>query len=205
MYIPATGYVQRPWLVGPLNDSLERYDMLGLILDEEGGAMHFYSGGPEGPDGTYDAWAGEGEGGVFLRTSPLPDVNGDGWPDMLTSYFGWKSERGIAIVYAGGPEIPLEHTSDVKKITVDEENNGLYVWPNPTDDELNIAWKGGLKSMPHRLEIFDVRGSLVAEGNVEPEIGAARWECSGVGAGIYILVGYDENGQRISSLTFVVK
>ena len=206
VYIPATGYIMRPWRVGPLNDSLKRYDMLALAYDPTGTGdipMHFYSGGPNGPDASYDAWAADESGHVFLRVSPLPDVNGDGWPDMLTSYFPWGGNRGIAVIYGGGPEIPREHTSGVREEPVAGESGGLYLWPNPVVDRLNIAWRGNLKQMPHRFQVHDIGGMLIAEGDIDPSLGSALWSCGDVASGRYILLGYDHFGSVVSHSLFV--
>ena len=203
IYLPLPGYIPRPWRVGPLNDSLERYDMLPLGIDADNGPLHLYSGGPKGPDSLYDAWAGESSGNVFLQVTPLPDVNGDGWPDMLTSYFGWRSKRGIAVIYAGGPEIPQEHTSGVREEPIAGEQRGLFLWPNPVITELNIAWRGSLKQMPHRFQVHDISGQLVAEGDIDPATGSALWSCGDVTPGRYILLGYDRSGSILSRSSIV--
>ena len=201
IYLPLPGYVPRAWRVGPLNDSLKRYDMLPLGIDADNGPLHLYSGGPKGPDSLYDAWAGESSGNVFLQMCSLSDVNGDGWPDILTSYFGWRDKRGIAVIYAGGPEIPQEHTSGVREDPMAGERGGLFLWPNPVVTQLNIAWRGNLKHMPHRFQVHDVNGKLIAEGNIDPAVGSALWICGDIPAGTYILTGYDTTGQVVSSST----
>ncbi len=137
------------------------------------------------------------------------DVTGDGYDDQIHANHLYRGDfvhinTGIAIVLAGGPEIPLDDTTlSVVEHPVAGESGGLYLWPNPVVDELHIAWKGNLKRMPARFTVFDVVGQEVVSGDVEPYRGAALWRCGSVAAGTYTVVAYDAQGGTIAAARVV--
>lgn len=201
---------------GYLNDSSGRYEMLLLVgpsfYDRYESMLLLFSGGKYGPNGTWDALYapsrdGVTAGGVMRLITPLPDCNGDGWDDLLIADDSWWIDflkLGIVMVLAGGPEIPNDDpTVSVREEPVAGEAGGLYLWPNPVGDELNIAWKGNLKKMPARFAVHDMGGRKVAGGEVEPFVGAGQWRCRDVAAGVYLLTVYDESGEVIATAQVV--
>jgi hypothetical protein len=198
---------------GPMNNRSRRYDMVGTTAYDvvNGGQLRAFSGGPNGPDGTYDGVFYESDHGFLGSISgrqnmPAGDVNGDGWPDFLGSnprYFD-RTDRGVVVVLAGGPYIPVDDPSmGVREVVTGERPRSVFIWPMPAVNELNIAWRGDLERMPARFEVFDIRGSLVARGAVDPYVGAALWRCGDAPPGTYVLRVLDEDEQPIGTAAFV--
>ena len=160
------------------------------------GSVMFLSGGTNGPDGDYDAYIAPSRLGWALG-----DVTGDGWGDYGASDpTDGVISSGVAVIYAGGPYIPLDDTTlSVREVPVAGESGGLYLWPNPVDDELNIAWRGDLPQMPARFTVYDARGAIVAEGEIEPRKGKALWLCADFPPGLFILQCYADNGTTIAT------
>ena len=188
-----------------LNDTAYGLDMLPLIaslVQYSPGTLMFLSGGSNGPDRDYEARISEGR-----QCWRIGDVTGDGWEDIGgTDPQDGVLSSGVASIYAGGPYIPLDDpTLSVQEVPVAGESGGLYLWPNPVDDELNIAWRGNLKQMPVRFEVYDARGVLVAEGEVDPWRGKTLWLCADMPAGRYTLVAYAQNGAQIAAAPVAVR
>ena len=200
--------------VGFVNDKSHRYEVLPLIgpslYHANEPMMVLFSGGKLGPNNTWDAYYspssdGVTPGGVFQYIHPLLDVDGNGWDDFLTSDSRWFGfNHGIAMVIAGGPEIPNDDpTVSVEEVATEEHGAALHIWPNPVKEDLHIAWRGDLKRMPHRFAVHDEVGRLVAEGSVEPGVGAARWRCGNVSSGMYLLTVFDKEDRMIASTRFI--
>ena len=187
-----TVYGRNP-AMGSLNDSLQRYDMLPLsgIGPHRGAALLALSGGRNGPNRSYDAWyPDDGDESFFARAKALFDVTGDGWRDYLGANERWGAfvDQGIAMVLAGGPYIPTDDpTTDVQEVPIAQRSGGLFLWPNPVRERLNIAWRGDLRPMPERFELYDTQGRYCAGGNVDPAIGSAMWERGETASGTYFL------------------
>ncbi|MBL7988606.1 MAG: hypothetical protein JNJ94_11145 [Chlorobi bacterium] len=197
---------------GYFNDSLRRAAMLRLQSSEHGNTlMTLFSGSPVGPNSTYDAFYTSSldglSGGSVEGVTGILDCNGDGWEDMVSSAFDWPGNNsGIAVILAGGPYIPLDQpTVGVRTEPMADHQRGLYLWPNPATTELNIAWRGDLSSMPTRMAVHDVSGKLVAESELRPELGSARWATDGVASGRYLLTVYDRSGKVLASTSVVVQ
>ena len=198
--------------VGYVGDSSQRYEMLSLtgpsIYHANEPMIVLFSGGKLGPNNTWDAYYspssdGVTSGGVLKFVEPVSDVDGNGWDDFLMSDDRWFGfDHGIALVIGGGPEIPNDDTTlSVRAIGTEEHNAALHIWPNPVVEELNIAWRGDLRRMPHRFAVYDELGRLVAEGSVEPGVGAAIWRCGNILPGTYLLSMFDGNEGVIASTT----
>ena len=198
---------------GPMNNRAGRYDMVGTMAYEAatGGQLRAFSGGPNGPDATYDAVFYESDYGFFESPSgrlnmPAGDVNGDGWSDFLGGnprYYD-DTDRGVVVVLAGGPYIPVDDPSmGVREVVTGERPRSVFIWPMPVADELNIAWRGDLERMPARFKVFDVGGGLVARGAVDPYVGSAHWRCGDAPPGAYVLRVLDEDGGLLGTASFV--
>lgn len=186
--------------VGPLNCSVNgpRYDMLPL-------GTRYVSGSSSGPDFDYEAYFPPehlGNGDAIGRGGPVGDVTGDGWPDYGAgneTYAAPFRDAGIAMIFAGGPYIPFDDPSMlVERYPVAGDPVGLFLWPNPVESELHIAWKGNLRTMPARFAVYDPDAKLIVEGEVDPWRGEAVWQCAGVAAGAYLLVAYDNDDNPIA-------
>jgi hypothetical protein len=202
-----------PLNLGYLNDATHRYQMPGIAGVSPSGQSSMLMGfasGPEGPDHSYEAFYaadldGLIEGNVVGTIRPISDCNGDGWDDVLTSNFSWPGQNwGIALVLAGGPEIPRDPSSGVRQISLEEKSDAISVWPNPARDVVNIAWRGDLKKMPRRFVVHDMVGREIAHGEVPAGSGAARWQCGDLPSGVYLVSIYDERGNPVAT-TRVVK
>ena len=200
------------WRVGPLNDSLQRFDMLpvGGTISPGQTARFLVSGGSLGPDHDYEAWYAPGLDGLFNEFvfnvgAAVGDITSDGWPDLLYGAPNYGiAQQGIAFVLAGGPEIPLDDPSmAVEEYPVAGESGGLYLWPNPVEDELHIAWRGNLRLMPARFKIFELNGELIIESDADAHHGEMLWKCAGVAAGIYLLIVYDNDNNRIADARII--
>ncbi len=194
---------------GSLNDSTGTYDMLpiGGRTQLNHYARYYVSGSPEGPNHDYEAWYVPAEDGslnkfLFRYGGEIGDVNNDGWPDVgySTAFDGTDKWWGIAVVLAGGPYIPFDDPSTVvEEVPIAGESGGLFLWPNPVVDVLQIAWRGNLKEKPVRFAVFDMVGREVISGTVDPYVGAARWDCASVASGAYILVAYAADDRVIAT------
>jgi hypothetical protein len=197
--------------LGYLNDSLRRYGMLDMGAGTQLAAL---SGGPHGPNGTYEAYYAPGLDGLYEDESifngasgSVGDVTGDGWDDLLgsNSQYGAFVHQGIALILAGGPYIPRDSaTLSVRDVAIAGKPAALSLWPNPVRDELNIAWRGDLKQMPARFEVHDITGRLIASGTIESWRGQALWRCADLPSGAYMLCVFDQSNQSIAT-TEVIK
>jgi hypothetical protein len=197
---------------GPLNNRSGRFDMVGPEAYDaiKGVQLQAFSGGPSGPNASIDAFLFGRDHG-FLgdvtsnRRGGLGDFNGDGWSDYLGGnpfYYDPGVDKGIVVIIAGGPYIPVDDPSmGVREVVTGERPRALFVWPNPVRDHLNIAWRGDLMRSPSRFAIVDTRGVEIASGEVGPEAGAAIWRCGDVAAGAYVLRVLDEQGHTIGVTT----
>ena len=185
---------------GHLNDSSRRYEMLqmGLIEGQTGYPPHmFFAGGDNGPDQSYDAFAGFGG-------YPLFDVNGDGWDDFIGINYTVNLRAGIAVIYAGGPYIPSPKVSGVEAIAGEGHSQAITVWPNPLRDDLHIAWRGDLRRIPRSFRVHDLLGREVAHGGVPPGTKAALWRSGDLPGGTYLLSVYAHDGGMITT-THIIK
>ncbi|MEO5930141.1 MAG: VCBS repeat-containing protein [Candidatus Kapaibacterium sp.] len=195
--------------LGFINDKGRRYGMLGAYVPSPGGSAMLlgFGGGANGPDAQYDCYyAAEfdpvgGIGGYYVlgMAQSAGDVNGDGWDDVLEGSFQYNNYAGIAIILAGGPEIPRDASAGVEIIAGEGHFSAISVWPLPARDEVHIAWRGDLRRMPERFEVHDISGRSVARGVVESWRGEALWECGNLAAGAYILSMYDSDGVLIAT------
>ncbi len=193
---------------GYLNDSTRRYQMTALIGNVGSTArMLLFSGGPNGPDSTYDAWYEDGLGSIFGWMKWIDDCDGDGWPEIICGdpdWYGSPFLYGKATVLAGGPEIPRDTaTSSVQHIQAEQKPRALSFWPNPALDRVQIAWRGDLRQMPHRFTVHNMLGVIVTQAEVEPWRGTATWLCGDVPPGSYLLTAYDEHGLVVASATLI--
>ena len=211
-------YYQGDWTMnyslssGSLNDSTGTYDMLpvGGLTKLNHYARYYVSGSTEGPNHDYEASYVPAEDGVLNRFifsfgGEIGDVNNDGWPDVgySTPNYG-VATSGVALILAGGPYIPFDDPSTVvEEVPIAGESGGLFLWPNPVRDVLQIAWRGNLKEKPVRFAVFDMVGREVVSGTVDPYIGAARWDCASVASGAYILVAYAADDRAIATAEVV--
>jgi hypothetical protein len=190
--------------LGYLNDSSRQYEMLSIGY---GSQLHLYSGGPHGPNSSYDAYYDPREDGltanIYGSGGPMPDVNGDGWDDLIfgnSAYTTFGPNQGIALILAGGPYIPFDTAaSDVQQVPAEGHQAGLVLYPNPVHDELHVAWRGDLKRMPERFEAFNTRGERVAGGVVDSWRAEALWKMEGLPAGVYVLTVYDGDGMIVAT------
>ncbi|MEP7220834.1 MAG: hypothetical protein ABI876_18050, partial [Bacteroidota bacterium] len=204
----ASGGFTNPYRIGALNDSSKRYEMLGLVIPSPGGndMLAAFSGGANGPGLAYDAhFAGEDDIGihgneVFDQVSPIGDVDGNGYDDVLCTYFRFGFDGGIAFVLGGGPEIPRDPSLGVEAIAGEGHVSAISLWPMPARDELHIAWRGDLTKMPSRFVVHDLMGREVANGSVESWRGEALWNCSTVSPGVYVLSIMDASGNLLHSI-----
>lgn len=189
---------------GYLNDSSRRFEMLPLVEQlGNGDGVMLLSGGKQGPNRTYDAYYFSPTDGIIGRAmGPLGDVTGDAWPDMITGDERWGAfvDQGIAMVLAGGPYIPTDDpTTNVQEVPIAQRNGGLFLWPNPVRERLTIAWRGDLRPMPQRFELYDPTGRYVAGGEVDPSVGSAVWHRGTTPSGTYFLRALDNEGRLIAS------
>lgn len=200
--------------IGYLNDSQQRYCMFGLLGGDPKGngfILATFGGGPYGPDAAYEAYYGARyddlyDGLLYSFVTPLSDVNGDGWNDVLIGDWEYYSENihpGIALILAGGPYIPRDVSLGVREIAAEDRRNAVTIWPTPVTDELNIAWRGDLSRMPERFTVFDALGRRVADGAADAWRGTVVWHCSGQPPGLYLLAILDRNGVPIATARVV--
>ena len=206
----ATTEYSRIGQVGYLNDGSNRYEMFGLV-SRDAQTLLFLSGGPEGPDSTYEAIYRPGSdglgGGIAVSglNQPLGDVTGNGYCDYISAQPNYGIARsGLAFILAGGPYIPIDDTTvSVSEYPVAGERGGLYLWPNPVVEELHIAWKGNLKSLPSRFVVYDMEGREIIAGDVDPYGGMALWRCGSIPSGAYVITAFDSTGQILSTARII--
>ncbi len=132
-------------------------------------------------------------------TTPIGDVNGDGWDNFISAADGYGFNAGIAIVLGGGPNIPRDPSLGVEQTAIAGRGDAISTWPNPVRDELHIAWRGDLKQMPASFIIYDLIGREVASGTVAPSQSEALWQCAAIAPGIYLLGIYDDAGNLLAT------
>jgi hypothetical protein len=186
------------FVIGPLNDSANRYEMFGVSSGRTDGIDYDFSGGATGPDSAYDAW----NSGRMKRYVALGDVDGNGWRDLLC---GNSDGDGAAVVFGGGPYIPRDSMplSAIFDIAVDGRRAAISVWPNPATDVVNIAWRGDLGRTPERFVVHDALGRLVAAGDADHHRGEVIWRCGGRAAGTYLLTIFDRRGALIATCSIL--
>ena len=186
------------FVLGPLNDSANRFEMFGVNSARTDGIDYDFSGGADGPDAVYDAW----NTGYMKISTPLGDVDGNGWRDLLC---GNSDGQGSATVFAGGPYIPRDSmpVSAIQDIAVGSHRDAITIWPNPAHDVVHIAWRGDLSRMPARFAVHDLLGRLVAHGNADVMRGEVLWNCDQRPAGAYLLSIYDARSAIIATATII--
>ena len=191
----------RTLVLGPLNDSADRYDMFGLNSALGDGVELVFSGGHSGPDALYDATY---RTTMRMRT-PAGDIDGNGWRDFLGGN-EQSGDGGLAIIYGGGPYIPRDSmpASAIRDITIDGRQAAVTVWPNPASEVVHIAWRGDLARTPATFTVHNALGRLVARGNAEGARGEVVWRCAERPAGVYCLSIYDR-AAALMTTSFVLK
>jgi hypothetical protein len=194
-----------------MNDSERHYGMLGAVGADSlsDGIFAVFGSGPNGPDARYEGYfnpQAEGlyDGVAFSDCTPVTDVTGDGWDDLLVGDWKWYDQilhPGIALILAGGPYIPRDISLGVREVAFQDHRDALSIWPIPAHDELHIAWRGDLSRMPARFEVRDVLGRLTAEGSAESWRGAVVWNCAAEPPGLYLLAVFDRTGDPIATAT----
>jgi hypothetical protein len=200
-----------PKPVGYLNDRNQRYGMFGLEGgDGKGhGILAIFGGGPNGPDAAYEAYYGASfdgldDGLMYNFVTPLSDVNGDGWDDLMIGDWHYYDEilhPGIAFILAGGSYIPRDISLGVRDLVAENKRDAISIWPVPAREELHIAWRGDLPRMPERFAVHDLLGRLVAEGSAEAWRGTVVWKCASDPPGLYLLTVFDHEGDPIATAT----
>jgi hypothetical protein len=182
------------FVIGPLNDSADRYEMFGVSSGRTDGVDYDFSGGISGPDAVYDAW----NSGSMKNYAPLGDVDGNGWRDLLC---GNPDGSGAAVVFGGGPYIPRDSMplSAIRDIAIDGRRAAISIWPNPATDVVHIAWRGDLGRTPERFVVHDALGRLVASGAADHHRGEVVWRCGGRPTGAYLLTIFDRSGTIIAT------
>ena len=188
---------------GYVADSLERYEMMALRGERD---AYGFGGGLYGPNDTYDAHFGGGDGPAFGGVD-AGDVNGDGWRDRLIASETYGGPGvGRAVIVAGGPYIPVDDpTVSVRSEPVAGEPYGLKLWPNPVTDLLSLAWRGDLSSMPHRMLIIDAIGRTIVDRGLPTWRGTTAESTSDYPAGSYRLTLFDVDGVIVGSTSFIVQ
>ncbi len=185
--------VNYPYVPGNINN--RRFETFATVANPPwGSSLLTFSGGLNGPNGTWDASHGIQP---FHRMYQLGDLNGDGWPEFAIA----DPEASYVTIFAGGPYIPNDDpTVEVRRVESEGKADALSVWPNPTHDELNIAWRGDLRHWPRHFEVHDMLGRLVGRGTLQDGSPAAQWHCAGVASGAYVLSVYDGEGRPIATI-----
>ena len=185
---------------GPLNDSADRYSMIGINSALGDNVDLFFSRAHGSPDaryeGIYSTQAdGLGQGYARQVSTPLGDVDGNGWRDFLCGSDRFNDPRGIAVVIGGGPHIPRDSmpASAIRDITVDGRHAAISVWPNPATDNVHIAWRGDFSRTPATFTVHDALGRLVARGDAEGARGEVVWRCAERPTGMYMISIYDRH------------
>jgi hypothetical protein len=196
-----TGRGGSTFVLGPLNDSADRYDMFGLNSALGDGLDLIFSGGHNGPDALYDATY------PFVRqvSTPVGDVDGNGWNDFLAG--DETAGDGLAVILGGGPYIPRDSmpASAIRDIALDGHNDAITIWPNPATDVVHIAWRGDLSRTPARFEVHDVLGRFVASGDSKSGRGEVVWRCAGHATGDYHLTLFDVAENLVASAILRVR
>jgi hypothetical protein len=91
----------------------------------------------------------------------------------------------------------------VRDLELEGKQGALSLWPNPVVDAVNIAWRGDLRHAPSRFVVHDLLGKVMAEGRVDPAIGAAIWHCADVTPGAYLLSIFDRHDILITTTTLI--
>ncbi len=179
----------------PGHISSRRYESMNMDVHPPwGSSLLTFSGGANGPNATWDASHGIQP---YKRMYQLGDLNGDGWPEFAIA----DPEASYVTIFAGGPYIPNDDpTVEVRRVESEGKADALSVWPNPTHDELNIAWRGDLRHWPRHFEVHDMLGRLVGRGTLQDGSPAAQWHCAGVASGAYVLSVYDGEGRPIATI-----
>ncbi len=185
-----------PRSAGFLNDSARRFEMLRLVTVP----TLLMGGGPNGPDRYFDAY-----GSLVPPATGTPDLDGDGWPDVMTASPLDDFERGYCQIFAGGPYIPSDPLLDVHWVSNGAIDKAIALWPNPARDQVHIAWRGDLARLPRRFEVYDATGRLIARGQTESWRGEVLWNCAGAASGLYLVRVLDFHGLPIADATVHVR
>ncbi|MBC8145528.1 MAG: VCBS repeat-containing protein [bacterium] len=190
-------------MLGPLNDRYGKVSMIGRLYGDV--ELRAFSGRKGGPDVAYDAhyapelhaiWAG--------NPSPLGDVNGDGWHDVLFSTGGYPEggwDYGIAMILSGGAYIPRDSLalSAIRDVNVNGLRSAFTIWPLPASNEINIAWRGDLPSVPRIFTVHDALGHETARGSIPDFTSRFTWASRDWPAGIYIISLLDQSHRLLLS------
>lgn len=191
-YFENTGTINSPIFVSN-NDSLgiltvkTYWDIEGYsdpIVFEKGGNIEMLIGSKQGTIHHYDHITGNINGAYTLIDSTFSDIDedarvsisrydidGDAIVDLLTGNYS-----GGAVFYTSSSTIGIENPNEV---------SDLLIYPNPTDNIVNIKLNAYNNSKDNQLFVYNVTGQLMHHtsfNNYQTQINTAEWV-----PGIYIV------------------
>lgn len=209
----------KPLIVNP-------YDKNGTELTDASGQMSFYVRVRSKETVQLGMLLRSGDGTQPFRTETVEqEVPGDlmNWTELVFTFdsaamggfdstdlrdFWFYLERSepnfpgnefyFDYVAVGSPPDASLNSTCVQSVGLDDDllAGQLEIFPNPVHETLTIKRKTGFTSRPPlKVQLMDIHGNLILEGEVKHRL---SWDMSGLAAGIYILNGWNDEGEKFT-------
>lgn len=101
-------------------------------------------------------------------------------------FYDWVVERAPAV--CNSPRVPVLANVTSTGITPYDSNNGVQIYPNPANGEVNVKFENTITSVA-LVELTDIAGRVVKSWSLEKQIAGqeTKLNVAGISAGTYLL------------------
>ena len=144
------------------------------------------------------AWY-ENDGNGNFGAQQVITTNADGARNIYAADL--DGDGDLDVLSASGDDNKIawyENESTTLGLNDNEQNNELSIYPNPTNNQINIQVKNGL--VIQKIAIYDCTGSLVKEQNIVSNLGIIRIDTSQLTVATYTIKVITDKGVLIKKM-----